>query len=54
MPMMIEVDEAAQHIVAGITASNFEIHFPKKFTLIMKLLRSLPYCLSFKFSKKLR
>jgi short-subunit dehydrogenase len=54
MPMVIEVDEAAQHIVEGITDSNFEIHFPKKFTLIMKLLRSLPYCLSFKLSQKLR
>lgn len=54
MPMMIEVDEAAQHIVAGITATNFEIHFPKKFTVIMKLFRSLPYCLSFKLSQKLR
>lgn len=54
MPMMIEVEEAAQQIVAGMTSSSFEIHFPKKFTWIVKLLRSLPYCLSFKLSKKLR
>jgi short-subunit dehydrogenase len=53
MPMMIEVEEAAKEIVAGITASSFEIHFPKKFTWLVKLLRLLPYCLSFKLSKKL-
>ena len=54
MPMMIEVEEAAQSIVAGITSSAFEIHFPKKFTWLVKMLRALPYCLSFKLSEKLR
>ncbi|HSR01519.1 MAG TPA: SDR family NAD(P)-dependent oxidoreductase [Methylophilaceae bacterium] len=54
MPMMIEVEEAAQYIAKGITSSNFEIHFPKKFTWIVKLLRLMPYCLSFRLSKRLR
>jgi short-subunit dehydrogenase len=53
MPMMIEVEEAARYITNGITSSNFEIHFPKRFTCFVKLLRTLPYCLSFKLSKKL-
>ena len=53
MPMMIEVEEAAQYITKGITSSNFEIHFPKRFTCFVKLLRSLPYCLSFRLTKKL-
>lgn len=53
MPMIIEVDEAAKQIVSGITSSQFEIHFPKRFTWLLKILRSLPYCLSFKLSKKL-
>lgn len=53
MPMMIEVEEAAQYITKGITSSNFEVHFPKRFTWLVKLLRSLPYCLSFRLSKKL-
>ncbi|MFV1921438.1 MAG: SDR family NAD(P)-dependent oxidoreductase [Methylotenera sp.] len=53
MPMMIEVEEAAQYITKGITSSNFEIHFPKRFTWFVKLLRSLPYCLSFRLTKKL-
>lgn len=53
MPMMIEVEEAAQYIAKGITSSRFEIHFPKRFTWLLKLLRSLPYCLSFRLSKNL-
>lgn len=53
MPMMIEVEEAAQYIAKGITSSRFEIHFPKRFTWLVKLLRSLPYCLSFRLSKNL-
>lgn len=53
MPMIIEADEAAKQIVSGITSSQFEIHFPKRFTWLLKILRSLPYCLSFKLSKKL-
>lgn len=53
MPMIIEADEAAKQIVSGITSSQFEIHFPKRFTWLLKILRSLPYYLSFKLSKKL-
>jgi short-subunit dehydrogenase len=54
MPMMIEVEEAAGYILKGITSLKFEIHFPKKFTWLVKTLRSLPYYLSFKLSKKMR
>lgn len=53
MPMMIEVEEAARYIAKGITSSSFEIHFPKKFTWFVKLLRLLPYWLSFRLTKKL-
>jgi len=52
MPMMITAQEAATAIAKGITSQGFEVHFPKKFTLIMKLLRLLPYWLSFKITKK--
>jgi len=41
-------------IVKGITSNAFEIHFPKKFTFLLKLLRSLPYGLAFQLSKKLK
>lgn len=47
MPAIIEPGEAAKHIADGLARSAFEIHFPKKFTLCMKLLRMLPYRLYF-------
>jgi short-subunit dehydrogenase len=42
MPALITSDEAAQAIVQGWTQGAFEIHFPKRFTWMMKLLRLLP------------
>ena len=43
MPALISSDEAAREILAGIENGAFEIHFPKRFTRVMKLLRLLPY-----------
>ena len=43
MPALIEADEAAQEILAGIERGRFEIHFPRRFTRVLKLLRLLPY-----------
>jgi short-subunit dehydrogenase len=45
MPMIITPEEAAKEIVKGLESSSFEIHFPKKFTYIMKFVRHLPNCL---------
>lgn len=42
MPMMIEAPAAATAIARGLQSRAFEIHFPKKFTLIMKVVRLLP------------
>ncbi len=42
MPALITPDAAAQAIVAGMAKGRFEIHFPKRFTLWMKLLGLLP------------
>ena len=42
MPALIEPEEAAQSIVRGFSRGGFEIHFPKRFTCFMKLLRLLP------------
>ncbi|MDI9349531.1 MAG: SDR family NAD(P)-dependent oxidoreductase [Candidatus Symbiobacter sp.] len=53
MPMMIEPEQAAMAIANGLRSSCFEIHFPKKFTLIIKLLRLLPRHLSLKLIRKL-
>ncbi len=43
MPALIGVDEAAREILGGIERGQFEIHFPRRFTRMLKLLRLLPY-----------
>jgi len=53
MPMMIEADDAAKAIAKGLEDKSFEIHFPKKFTWIMKVLRILPAPLYFFVSRKM-
>ena len=45
MPMIIDSDEAAVAIADGLLKKQFEIHFPKKFTYLLKLLCILPYWL---------
>jgi short-subunit dehydrogenase len=47
MPALISADEAARETLAGIAAGRFEIHYPKRFTRWLKLLRLLPYRLQF-------
>ena len=43
MPALITPEQAAQAMVAGWAKGDFDIHFPKRFTRVMKLLRLLPY-----------
>ena len=43
MPALIEADEAAREILTGIERGEFEIHFPKRFTRMLKMLKLLPY-----------
>ena len=43
MPALITSAQAAQFIVQGWHDGLFEIHFPKRFTLWLQLLRVLPY-----------
>lgn len=42
MPAQISPEQAARAMLAGWAAGDFEIHFPKRFTRLMKLLRWLP------------
>lgn len=48
MPALLTPAQAAQAIVQGWAQGRFEIHFPKRFTLWLKLLRLLPYRAYFK------
>ena len=43
MPALIEPEEAARQMLAGWASGAFEIHFPRRFTWWLKLLRLLPY-----------
>ena len=54
MPMMIEPEAAAQAIADGLLSRRFEIHFPKRFTYVLKLLRLLPYGLLLPLLKRIR
>jgi len=54
MPAIISAEAAAQAIVNGLGRAGFEIHFPKRFTLLVKLLRSLPYSLYFRLVRKFK
>jgi len=42
MPGLIDADTAAAAMIRGFASGAFEIHFPRRFTLWMKLLRHLP------------
>jgi short-subunit dehydrogenase len=43
MPALLTPEEAAIAAVDGFAAGRFDIHFPKRFTFVMKLLAHLPY-----------
>ena len=47
MPALLKPQQAALAILKGWAAGAFEIHFPKRFTLWLKLMRHLPYRLYF-------
>ena len=47
MPALVSPEQAASAIVRGWERGAFEIHFPRRFTQVMKLMRLLPYRLYF-------
>ena len=53
MPMIKSAEFAAEEMFKGLTKSNsFEIHFPKQFTYLMKILKIMPNWLYLKIVKK--
>ena len=54
MPALITPEQAAQEILRGWARGEFEIHFPKRFTLWLKLLALLPYRLFFAATRQLQ
>lgn len=53
MPALITPDQAAEAVLKGLKGSSFELHFPKRFTLAVKLLRALPYAISLRLTSRL-
>ncbi|MEO1189562.1 MAG: SDR family NAD(P)-dependent oxidoreductase [Pseudomonadota bacterium] len=49
MPFLMDVDKAADRIMAGLDKNQFEITFPKRFTYGLKAINLLPYFLYFPF-----
>lgn len=54
MPARISAEEAGDIIARELESKKFEIHFPKRFTYIMKIISNLPYWLYFHVAKKMR
>ncbi len=54
MPALVTPDDAAEAVLRGMVRSGFEIHFPRRFTLAMKLLRALPYPISLRLTRRIR
>lgn len=48
MPALLTPAEAASAIMKGIEAGEFEIHFPKRFTRWLRVIRRLPYSIRFR------
>ncbi len=47
MPALMKAEDAARVTLDEIAAGRFEIHYPKRFTRWLKLLRVIPYRLQF-------
>jgi len=45
MPFLMEVEDAAEKMVAGLEAEKFEVRFPWQLVWILKILNHLPYWL---------
>jgi len=54
MPMMIDADVAAKALAKGLTSRAFEIHFPKRFTTIMKIIDVLPRFIYFPLARLMK
>ncbi len=53
MPAMMTPQAAAAAIVSGLSGGGFEVHFPKRLTLSLKLLRILPYWAALPLTRRL-
>lgn len=52
MPFLMEPGDAAEVFYKGLQSDRFEITFPRRFAIILKLLNALPYGLYFRLVKR--
>lgn len=53
MPFLMKVEDAAEALKRGIYKGKFEIAFPTRFVLMLKLLRALPYSIYFPLMRRM-
>lgn len=53
MPALVTPDIAARKIIDGLNRRGFEIHFPRRLTVVLKLLRALPYWMALPLTRRL-
>lgn len=53
MPFLMPVDDAAARLIKGLASSGFEVTFPTRFALLMKLFRILPDSLFLKLTRRM-
>ena len=53
MPMRISAEQAAHAIIKGLEKERWDIHFPKKFTFLLKLIALLPARLRMTITKRM-
>ncbi len=53
MPFRISVSEASKYIRKGIACRKLEIHFPKRFTFVLKVLTLVPRAIWFRLAKRM-
>jgi short-subunit dehydrogenase len=53
MPALLTPEQAALATLEGLRTGRFEIHYPRRFTRVMKLLALLPYGLYFPLVRRL-
>lgn len=53
MPFLISAEEAADVIAKGLSAGKFEIIFPWKMALAIRILHALPHCLRFALTRRM-
>ncbi|MGB9991533.1 SDR family NAD(P)-dependent oxidoreductase [Massilia sp. SM-13] len=52
MPALMQPEAAAQRIARGMEKGRFHIHFPRRFTNLLRFARLLPYGLYFRLIRK--